>query len=290
LTLENVRFSGALAGSLLLHVVFYFFLFALPAGTPDPDLVRVYRVKVVEAPPRPKVRRLDVSTAPISELSLEAPSLSLDTPPESAPSVPDAPPTAPPLETAVPPSTPRAAAPAQPPPTLPRSEQAPLPALPQSSAAPAAPSPPRPPAPARESVPPAPLTPSAVGEERPPSALEEARSKVEQLRLRPPAPTPPVTAKRLPRSRVSLRMYKATVQEEVQEKYQFPGGFDKALWVRVRITIERNGAISSVIFLERSGNEHFDRAALLSIRRTKLPPIPDGIEDDTISQVVVFRP
>jgi TonB family protein len=85
-------------------------------------------------------------------------------------------------------------------------------------------------------------------------------------------------------------MFKTTVQEEVQKKYQFPGGFDKELWVRVRITIDRDGTISNVTFLERSGNEHFDRAALLSIRRTKLPPIPDGIEGDTITQVVVFRP
>ena len=270
---------------MFLHVVIFFFLFALPAGTPDPDLVRVYRVNVVEAPPRPKVRRLDVSTTPISELSLEAPSLSLQAPPEAAPSVPDAPPTAPPLETAVPPPTPQAAAPA-----LPRTrEPAPLPVLPKAPAAAAQPVPPRPPAPARESAAP-PLPPSTVGEERPPSALEETRSKVERLRLRPPAPAPPVTGTRPPRSRVSLRMFKATVQEEVQKKYQFPGGFDKELWVRVRITIDRDGTISNVTFLERSGNEHFDRAALLSIRRTKLPPIPDGIEGDTITQVVVFRP
>jgi TonB family protein len=85
-------------------------------------------------------------------------------------------------------------------------------------------------------------------------------------------------------------MFKASVQEEVQRKYKFPGGFDKNLWVRVRLVIARDGTIRNITFLERSGNEHFDRAALLSIRRTKLPPIPDGIEGDTISQVVLFRP
>lgn len=60
--------------------------------------------------------------------------------------------------------------------------------------------------------------------------------------------------------------------------------------MRVRITIERDGTVSNVTFLERSGNENFDRAALLSIRRTNLPPIPDGIQGDTITQIVVFRP
>ena len=93
-----------------------------------------------------------------------------------------------------------------------------------------------------------------------------------------------------PRSRISLRMYQASVQEEVQKKYKFPGGFDKNLWVRVRLTIARDGSVRNITFLERSGNEHFDRAALLSIRRTRLPPIPDGIKGDTITQVVLFRP
>lgn len=123
--------------------------------------------------------------------------------------------------------------------------------------------------------------------------MEQARLRMEQSRARMPEPGPAVDAlgsSRAPRSRISLRMYKASVQEEVQRKYKFPGGFDKSLWVRVRLVIARDGGILGITFLERSGNEHFDRAALLSIRRTKLPPVPDGIEGDSITQVVLFRP
>lgn len=291
MTQDGTRFGGALAGSVLLHAILFIFLFALPAGVPNPEMVRIYRISVVEAPPQPKARRLEISTKPISALKLESPTLSVETPPE----IPDAPTSAPPLQTEPAPEIPDAPTSAPPPPQA--TAPARLPALPTApAAAPAAaraPSPP-PKAPAQPpEAPPLPPTVAPKAPSQPPSLLEQMRLRVEQLKTRSPEPAPPLSSDsstRTPRSRISLRMYKTSVQEEVQRKYKFPGGFDKDLWVRVRLVIARDGTIRNITFLERSGNEHFDRAALLSIRRTKLPPIPDGIEGDTISQVVLFRP
>ena len=290
MTLDNTRFGSVLAGSMTLHVTLFFFLFALPAGAPSPELVRIYKVKVVEAPRQPKARRLEVSTQPISELKLESP-----------PAIPDAPPTppaskaaAPPLQP--PPPKPATAAKLPEPPTLKSPTAAELPALPTQLPAPPTRLPTAKAAPAPKLKAPAPVKPAQPGATVPrqePSTMEQARLRVEQSKARMPEPGPPVVspgASRAPRSRISLRMYKASVQEEVQRKYKFPGGFDKTLWVRVRLVIARDGSIRGITFLERSGNEHFDRAALLSIRRTRLPPVPDNIEGDSITQVVLFRP
>jgi TonB family protein len=271
---------------MILHVTFFFFLFALPAGVPSPELVRIYKVKVVEAPRQPKARRLEVSTQPISELRLESP-----------PAIPEPPPTPPPSKAAAPPLQPPSPKPATPaavpePPTLKTATPAELPALPappKQSSTPPAVTAPKPETPASVKS----VRPGAVPPKQEPSAMEQARLRVEQSKARMPEPGPPVVspgASRAPRSRISLRMYKASVQEEVQRKYKFPGGFDKSLWVRVRLVIARDGSIRGITFLERSGNEHFDRAALLSIRRTRLPPVPDNIEGDSITQVVLFRP
>ena len=95
MTHDGTRFGGALAGSTLLHAIMFFFLFALPASVPNPEMVRIYKVSVVEAPRQPRARRLEVSTNPISALKLESPTLSVETPPE----IPDAPASAPPLQT-----------------------------------------------------------------------------------------------------------------------------------------------------------------------------------------------
>lgn len=296
MTLDNTRFGSVLAGSMILHVTFFFFLFALPAGAPAPELIRIYKIRVVEAPRQPMARWLEVSTQPISELKLESPPLVPEPPPAppnakaaAPPLQPPPPKSATPAEAAAPP-TPSIATPAQLP-ALPRQLPAPPTQIPTTQAATA----PKlePPAAVKPVKPVKPAQPGATGPKQEPSAMEQARLRMEQSRARMPEPGPAVDApgsSRAPRSRISLRMYKASVQEEVQRKYKFPGGFDKSLWVRVRLVIARDGAILGITFLERSGNEHFDRAALLSIRRTKLPPVPDGIEGDSITQVVLFRP
>ena len=292
MTADSLRFNGVLAGSIFLHALFFLFVFALPGGTPDPDLVRVYHVNVVEAPARPKVRQLELSTQPISELKLEAPSLKLETPPETAVPAAERPPAAPPAPPPAVPS-PAAVAPAQ----IQTKATPPAPAatLPKLPAAPKErqPAPPAPPSTREEAAPP-PLPPAAPEPQRR-SAIERVRQKVDRLNLEfektvihkagESAP-----GQRMAKSPISLRRYLNTVQEAITENYKFPGGFDKNLWVRVRLTIQRDGTITKTEILESSGNERFDYAARIALRRAKLPPIPDGIEGDSITQVIKFTP
>ncbi|MCZ6628976.1 MAG: TonB family protein [SAR324 cluster bacterium] len=297
---DSLQFNGVLGGTLVLHLLLFLFVFALPGGAPNPEMVRIYRVKVVEAPARPTVKRLELSTQPISELKLETPALSLEAPPESETPALERPPQVPPPEPpAVSPAAP-AAQPVAPPPKA--AEADPVPNIRALRELPSAPAPaarervqaPPPPARSTQQASAPPLAPP-VAEQEPqrPTLLERVRSRVEKFEFEKTtiqkAGEPGATAA-VVRSPISLRMYLNRVQEAIMENYSFPGGFKEGLWVRMRLTILRDGTISKMEILESSGDARFDYAAKIALRRTKLPDIPQGIEGESITQVIKFTP
>lgn len=222
-------FLAALPVSLAAHALLIAIWVLLPSAPPPPEMVRVYSVRIMEAPPRPQVRHLELSTRAISELRLEAPTLSLKPPPVESPAAPA-------LDFPLPPPVPAApapgarAAPAAPVPVpAGRPPAASRPALvgpqppgvpPPAAPVPAAPLPKAPlpkallpsepppqaarPEVARPSAPPAvpgeapPISPPALPAEELPAfrerrPMEELRPRVERLSLRieESAPAPP---------------------------------------------------------------------------------------------------
>lgn len=296
MTGENLRFNGWFAGSLFAHLGLFFLLFLLPAPG-NGELVTIYRVNVVEAPARPKVKKLTISTRSISELDLEAPSLNPEAPPLEAPQAPAAPealPSAAPDPAAVPPPpvalTARPAPQGVPPPQGEAPAQGALPALPpvQPRAAPQARALEKP------QGPPAPPRREDVAQPAP-TPLEKLRPRVEQINLKieqapPSAPGVERPQGAGPSSLLSLRLFWNRVSEAIKENYSFPGSFESGLLVRVRLTIERDGTLSEIVVVTSSGNESFDYAAIIALRRTKFPPLPDGYEGATMTQVIGFSP
>ena len=87
MTREERVFAAALLVSLGAHAFFTGVLFSLPEKAPEEKVV-VYTVRIVEIPPRPKVRQLSLSTSAISALKLQSPSLRVNPRPGSEPAPP----------------------------------------------------------------------------------------------------------------------------------------------------------------------------------------------------------
>lgn len=307
MTREARFFQRALLISVVLHVVLLVLFVTLPGGGPA-EPVQIYTVRIMEAPARPEVRELQLSTDVISALKLESPSLSTDAPPLPEPESPDVPaverfPGEPPQ--------PQTRAPAEPALTPPSSETGPPdlrppPAAPQAPASstrplpglPAAP-PVRPPpsaAPAQRTPAPPPPPPGALPPDEDvsrPTAMEQLRSKVRQLNLEvetAPAQQPSnVPAPSRERNVLSLRMYSNRVREAVKEQYTFPGGFDAALRARVRVVLNRDGSVRSTELLESSGNERFDRlVCLAAFNKARIPAIPEGLDTGGETLTLLF--
>ena len=62
----NFRFYRAIVGSLFIHLSLLALILLLPAGEAG-TAVTIYKVRVLEAPPKPKVRELTLSTAAVSD-------------------------------------------------------------------------------------------------------------------------------------------------------------------------------------------------------------------------------
>ncbi|HKJ22356.1 MAG TPA: TonB family protein [Gammaproteobacteria bacterium] len=326
MTRENLGFQLSFLVSLLIHAVLFTVVFFLPAGSRAPQ-VDVYRVKILEAPARPQARALDLQTDVISELELEAPSLSPEAPPLTAPETPQAaaPPEVPqaapqPAPQAPTPGpgvteTPRVSAPPAPQaeggiPVPPKPQEgAPAPPPPQEAAAPLPRLPEAPATETPETARPqpsaeAPTAPEAAAPPSPPqtsaeqeAAMEALREKVrslsmqfEEARTAQPETSQGVQPPEPVGSPLSLRRYQEQIRQAVQANYTFPGGFPPDLHVRARVTISRDGTVQHAEILESSGNEQFDYAVLLTLRGAKLPPIPDEIEGETLVQTFQFTP
>ncbi len=312
MTSGNFLFNGVFSGSLLVHLLVFAVFFALPSS-PSGEMVTIYHINVIEAPSRPRVRDLDVSTRVISELKLEAPSLRPEIlspePEENAPSsLPGLPGTgAEPPEAPLPPITipaapalssqprPPAAPVTQPEPEARKTARAALPRPPSS--APPRPEPPKPPR--LESALPRPPSsaPPKISElpRAAPSPEEQLRSKIARGEVRFEEPPPDSAEREREKSRavgsvLSLRLFLNRVQEAVQEQFTFPGGFEQGLQVRIRLTIERDGKVSSAEIVTSSGNPQFDYAATLAWRRAKFPPFPSSIEEERITRIISFSP
>lgn len=300
--LESTLFHRLWAGSFVIHLLFFALLFILPS-TPGLDTIEIYRVQVVEAPAKPKVKELKLSTGVISELKLESPSLSIESPALTTPELPaPAPPESPAADQPLAaPRTPQA--PPVPQPPLVSAEPPPPAPVPPVSGLPDYPMPP--PAPASEPGTPrtAELPESAPLAPPPPSAplptasspLERLREKVNTLNMKfETAPPRPAAEGGAPRqsmaSFLSLRLYQNKMQEAIKLNYSFPGGFKAGLQVRVRLTIARDGTVLSIEMLDSSGDSQFDYAAQLALRRTQFPPVPDDISGESMTQVITFSP
>jgi TonB family protein len=319
LTREAWSFQRALLASLALHGVLIVAFMTLPGGGPS-EPVRVYTVRIVEAPPRPEARALALSTEAISALRLESPTLRPDAPPLPALESPDVPaverfPQAPASPGAGPPAAPGAStatAPSLTPPApeSPRGPPAPRPppgtptvgappALPSLPAAPPLPptAPPATPRSAGQAAQPpsasAPTPPALTDEPARPSAMEQLRGRVQTLDLQvdsePPAQASGTSAPARERNVLSLRVYTNRVREAVKEQYTFPGTFDGALRARLRVVLNRDGSVRGTELLESSGNARFDRlVCLAAFNRARIPAIPRDLEIDGDSLTLTF--
>ena len=82
MTGEERVFAVALLVSLAAHAFFTGLFFSLPEKAPEEKVV-VYTVRILEVPPRPKVRQLSLSTSAISALKLQSPTLNVNPRPGS---------------------------------------------------------------------------------------------------------------------------------------------------------------------------------------------------------------
>lgn len=300
----ELRFGRVMTGSLIVHALLIIGVLLLPAGGGAPETIPIYTVKIVEAPTVPEARALDLSPALRRELKLEAPSLNTNAPPlptapapdvtgleaprlpSSAAALPPAPgkpsPTAPPAGAALP-DAPSSQLVLPTPPSLPQPPSA------RTAAKPPGGSPPPPPSSAESSaLPPPPAPPDA------PSLQDRLRAKVQDLKLQvesEPAKGVPQPSAEKDNSLISLRLFQNTVRERVKKNYTFPGSFPENLRARVRVEIERSGALRSLELVEPSGNDRFDKlVCLAAIRNAKFPPLPSGIEGDTHTLFLTCSP
>ena len=288
----NFRFYRAVVGSLVVHLSLFALVLLLPAGEAG-TAVTIYKVRVVEAPPKPKVRELTLSTAAVSELKLEAPSLTLRPEPE-----PEEPRTRPEAPEALP--LPEADLPA----TLPADQSPPpgklaLPAAPADAARlPRLPTAPKPEPPGQ--TPPARAgKPAGLLEKllavKPPEAppqretpLQKLKAKVRNLNLN--FEEAPASGTAGSRASVLPEIFKNLIRERIKKNYTFPGGFHECRPVRIRVTIEKNGALTQMEILGTSGNQQCDLAARLAVRSTRFPPLPESLAEDRLIQVFRFSP
>lgn len=290
-------FTRLWGGSILAHLLLFSALFLIPAGGPPLEPIMVYRVKLVDAPAQPPVRKLEISTDSISSLAPGPPGAETEVPPPGAlavPSAPEAPARPLPAAIAAPPLLPppdrQSAPPALegPPAPVEAAAARPLPSLPATS------KPPPPPSPALGAgeLPPT-SAPAAAPRSDP--AMEKLRKKVQSLQIRFEEPVvatggPGIAPAPNRGFRLSLRIYQNQLQEEIKRRYTFPGSFDPNLRARVRLTITRDGKVAKTEILQSSGNEPFDLAVRLTLQRVKFPPIPETIEGETVTQVITFTP
>lgn len=310
MTREARVFQGALLASLVLHALLLVLFITLPGGGPE-EPVRIYTVRIMEAPARPQAEALDLSTRAISALKLEGPSLTADQPPLSEPEAPEVPaperfPQAPPAPPAATPRPPAAAPPAAPaktapePPGLAPSVGAPapprtaLPSLPPALPPAAPPTPPRSPG-ARPAAPQTAAQPPALpqaDEEPRQTAMDRLRTKVGTLNLEVEAAPPAGSQRPRPaeeRNVLSFRVYSNRVREAVKEQYAFPGGFDASLRTRVRLVLNRDGSVRSTEIMDSSGNDRFDRLVCLgAFKKARIPAVPRALDPDADSLTLHF--
>jgi TonB family protein len=123
--------------------------------------------------------------------------------------------------------------------------------------------------------------------------MERLKRKVEQLKLQvEPAPTAQREADQSDPSRLlALRLFHNAVRERVKPNYSFPGTFPPTLKARVRVVVGRDGTQRSAELIESSGNARFDTlVCLAAIRRSRLPPLPDAVEGDTLTLTLTCSP
>ena len=122
--------------------------------------------------------------------------------------------------------------------------------------------------------------------------MDRLRNKVEQLKLQvePQAPKPGVTEPEED-SGLGLRLFFNAVRERVQKNYSFPGTFPPTLKARVRVVVARDGTQRSAQIIQSSGNVRFDNlVCLAAIRNSKLPPVPDSVEGETVTVTLTCSP
>ena len=116
------------------------------------------------------------------------------------------------------------------------------------------------------------------------------RPRVEELRTRqadepppPPArPQPPAAAPAMgtgeetaasnPLAALALRRYRGHIQGKVKDNYNYPADFPCGIVAEVQLAISGGGEVLAYDLLRSSGNNRFDYAVELSVRRTVLDP------------------
>lgn len=292
MTRADQAFPLLVLASLAAHAAVMALLALAPGGSAPRSRVQVYSVQIVEAPAAPEARVLELE-APVNRTALESP-----TPPAAPRDVKMAPPALP--------SGP-AKSPALPAPKPPKAEgdtqvslkapAASLPAPPPQSAASALPEPPAA-APPRATRSPRPA-PAAPGRETAPAEapagparpMEQLKQRVEQIHLQVESVPRPDSGEEDQNSVFALRLFHSAVRERVQKNYSFPGTFAPSLKARVRVVVSRDGTQRAADLVQSSGDARFDTlVCLAAIRHSKLPPVPEAVQGDTVTLTLTCSP
>lgn len=120
---------------------------------------------------------------------------------------------------------------------------------------------------------------------------EEAEAEEEESAVQPP-PSGGQAGSTPERSLFALRLFQNRAAEAVKENYTFPsGGFAPGLRARAEVVLNRDGSQEAVRLLESSGDERFDRlVCLAAINQAEFPPIPDAIEQETLTLTFTCAP
>jgi protein TonB len=261
------RLGGPLVFSAAAHVaVISVFLIVRPA--PTPPLAPVYRVDLVAAPPGPRAEGI-VPPRPTPE------------PPAPTPPTPtrDAPAPTPPVPAPTParPTPPRAAEPT--PKEMPAPKATPEPSRrPQPSRATPNPTPARPapasPAPAASTRPAAPTPPRAGGGPEGGRGTDVANVSIRGLEFPFPG-------------------YLQNIVRQVALRFT-PPNRNAALNADLAFLIHRDGSVSNVRIVKRSGNYAFDleaQGAIEAVGAAKaFGPLPEGFRDDVLPVTFSFDP
>lgn len=89
-----------------------------------------------------------------------------------------------------------------------------------------------------------------------------------------------------------LATWSAAIQSRIARQQRYPRGDHGEGRVRVRMVIERSGALSEVGIAQSSGRAALDRAAVQAVRRAApFPPAPEGLGEDwyRVAQWMAFR-
>lgn len=130
------------------------------------------------------------------------------------------------------------------------------------------------------------------------SLMERVKERVQTLKLDIEAAPPsrkkaPISPSAGERNLVLVRRYSNSVAKAVKKDYNFPGsgGFKSNLRARLRLAINRDGSVRSIVILESSGNRTFDQIVCRSkIFKAKMPPLPEGISDDPLVLMITCKP